>query len=199
MNFRLFCAQDGYQIAKWMTDPVYFNFFRGNSMIPTLEECASYPAWSGNIVMMLEGADESGGSHVCGMAIGYHANWRAGTVKAGVLIDKSCQKSKLGRDAMMKWAQFLFTRGFRKVAVEFVDEWLVEPLKKIGFFEESRHYQECKDQFGEEIDEIRMSCFSDGRQPSKERIEGKEVDTPPWVAEKAAAGNQSTTPDTPAH
>ena len=114
MRLRLWSMADGQLIQKWMSDPAYFSFFRGNSLIPTAEDCANYPAWSGNMVMMLEGL-HGDGFVTYGMAIGYHANWRNGTIKAGILLDKSIQGSGFGYDAISFWTKFLFGRGFRKV------------------------------------------------------------------------------------
>lgn len=156
MNLRLFTASDGHLIARWMADPAYSNFFRHTSIVPTLEDCAGYPNWTQNLVMMAEIDGET-----IGMVTAYHADNRNRSVKAGCLLDKRYHKRGLGHDVHTLWIQHLFNQcNFRKVVVECTDEYLVEAYKGVGFQEEGRYREECFLN-GKWADEIRLGCFRD--------------------------------------
>lgn len=166
IRLRLFSAQkgDGALIAEWITDPDYITFFRNNSVLPTFEECCAYPAWSQNLVMMVDYEGQT-----IGMVNGYHANYRNSTVHAGAILDKRFHGLGLGHTAQVAWINCLFQRHrFRKVIVDNIHEHFTEPYLKIGFFEEGRHKAEAWVN-GEWRDEIRMACFVDGFKPHGEK------------------------------
>jgi|YelNatPaOPRAMG01_1025707.scaffolds.fasta_scaffold38887_2 RimJ/RimL family protein N-acetyltransferase len=157
VKLRLFTASDAIYIAKWIIDEDYLTFFRYTSILPTLEECANYPAWSQNIVMMV--MDEN--NNTIGMVNAYHVNYRNQTCKAGILIDKSVQAKGYGHAAYAKWINFLFDKmNFRKVIAEIVDEKWIEPLQKCGFEIEGKHLRECKLN-GAYLDEYRLAVFKE--------------------------------------
>lgn len=160
LQLRLFSHLDGVLVSHWVTSPEYEVFFRNNAILPTREECANYPNWSQNIVIMIDNVEGNQGTTI-GMAIAYHVNYRNRSAKAGLLLDKEFQKKGHGHNAQFLWLNFLFNRlGFRKVIVENVDEYLTKPYLEAGFFIEGRHLKESLVN-GEYVDEIRMACFND--------------------------------------
>lgn len=158
INLRLFMGNiDGPRIAQWIMDHDYATFFRNNSILPTYEECAAYPTWSQNLVMMVDDIKHQ----TIGMVIGYQSSYRNRTIKAGALIDKHIQGAGFGHAAQCTWIEFLFKRlGFRKVIVENIEERFTEPYFKVGFQLEGRHKAEAMVD-GVWTDEIRMACFQE--------------------------------------
>jgi RimJ/RimL family protein N-acetyltransferase len=123
------------------------------SVIPTIEECANYPAWTQNVIMMVLLDGEP-----IGMATAYYINYRNKTVRLGMLIDKAFQGNGCGHSAMSQWIDRWFKNGFRKISVDNIDEHFTEPYLKVGFFVEGRFAKQCL-VGGEYKDEIVMSCF----------------------------------------
>jgi len=162
LKLRLFIGQiDGPRIASWIADPEYATFFRNNAVLPSYEECFNYPAWSQNIVMMVE--DEKGDT--VGMVCGYGLNYRNRSIKSGIIIDKRFQNQKYGHAAHDIWFRYLFERlAFRKIIVENVDEVYTDPYYKVGFQLVGRLKAHCKVK-GEYCDEILMECFDDDYKP----------------------------------
>lgn len=148
---------DGPLIADWVLDDAYATFFRSCVFLPSFEDCMNYPAWSQNMVMMVEADGKT-----VGMVTGYHANFRSRTIKSGLLIDKRFQNSGYGYDAHVMWIDHLFNRrGIRKVVVEIVEPHLIGACTRMGFQEEGRYIKEAEIK-GEYVDEIRLACFKEG-------------------------------------
>jgi RimJ/RimL family protein N-acetyltransferase len=119
----------------------------------------NYPAWSQNIIMMLE-ANDGQQSYTIGMVSAYHCNYRNMVVKAGILIDKQVRNQQTSSRCMEMWVEYLFNHcNFRKVVCEIIEDRLAQPLLDRGFVEEGRYRQEvCVDR--NYTDEIRLACLS---------------------------------------
>ena len=153
VKFRLFHREDGPIISEWATDLDYAFFFRRSLLIPSLDDCVNYPAWSQNIIMMVE---DSSGS-VIGLVNGYHADFKNKVICAGIILDKKVHKKGFAHNAYLGWANYLIDRyGFRKVVAEIVDPVFVEPLKNVGFFLEGTFKDECFIA-GRLVDEYRLA------------------------------------------
>lgn len=157
MKLRHFLSHiDGPLIADWVLDDAYATFFRSCVFLPSFEDCMNYPAWSQNMVMMVEADGKT-----VGMVTGYHANFRSRTIKSAGLIDKRYRRCGHAYNAQVKWIDHLFNRrGMRKVIVEIVDKNLIQPFNEMGFKEEGRYLDEAEIN-GEFVDEIRMGCFKE--------------------------------------
>jgi RimJ/RimL family protein N-acetyltransferase len=144
---------DWHPISKWVSDPDYAHFFQSMGVIPTMEECKRYPQWTGNSVMMV--AFNAG---AIGMVSMYHPSYRNGTCEFGVLIDKEYQGNDLGRKATELWMRYLFSLGFRKLIVNFIDEGLCKLSAENGFVAEGVHERECLVD-GKYVTEYRYAFF----------------------------------------
>jgi RimJ/RimL family protein N-acetyltransferase len=166
LKLRLFSQSDGIRfISKWVVDPEYATFWRNNSVLPTLEECANYPAWSQNVVMMVDAVhEEENVVMTIGMVTGYHVCHKNGYISAGIILDKDFQGHGLGHNAQTLWIDYLFKRmGFRKIIVENLKAHFTEPYLKVGFFVEGNYIRHSKDKdvLGGYNDEVRMACFAE--------------------------------------
>jgi RimJ/RimL family protein N-acetyltransferase len=156
LQLRLFNQTDALHVSQWIVDPQYETFFRNNSILPTFEECATYPAWANNLVMMVIAQDEQGQWQTIGMVNGYYSSLRNQSIHAGILLTVEAQKKGFGSDAMTMWVDYLFRRiGMRMVILELVDPTFIDPLLKRGFVEGGRIKEACKLK-GEWSDEYRM-------------------------------------------
>lgn len=127
----------------------HFNYF------PTKQDLINYPQWSQNVVFMA--MNEKG--ETIGMTTIYNWDSRSQSCKVGGILDSAYRKTGAGHAIAAKTIDFLIRNyGIRKVIVEVLDEFLVEPFKKVGFEIEGRFKDECKigDKF---YDEIRMAVF----------------------------------------
>jgi len=94
-----------------------------------------------------------------GMSTIYGWDARGQTFKVGTILDSDFKTKNYGHAVTAEVITFLIKNfSARKVIVEFVDEFLIEPFKKVGFELEGRFKNECKiaDKY---VDEIRMAVF----------------------------------------
>lgn len=167
VHFRPFTPQDGYKIAEWFFDPAYEAMFRNTLITPTLEDCANFPVWSQQMVMMVVNE----GGETVGMVTGYYLNLKAKNLHCGILLDKKFHGQKYGNSTQLAWFNFLFKqRGFRKIIVENVHMQFTEPYQRRGFEVEGVHKKECL-MNGEYVDEIRLACLAENWNGS-ESLEG---------------------------
>lgn len=96
-----------------------------------------------------------------GMVEAYGMDSRGSSIRTGVLIDKRFHNKKLGHNAQIMFADYLFKQlSVRKVIVEFVEEHLINAYEKVGFKLEGRFLKEKK--IGHQyVDELRMGCLTD--------------------------------------
>lgn len=142
-------------VEKWQE---YQKFWRRSMVLPNAEECFCYPKWSQNLVMMVE--DFLSGE-IIGMVVGYSADIRNGIIYAGFMLDTERQGQGYGTAAVLEWVSHLFDReGFRKVAVEMVDDYFIGPLLNLGFLQVGRRIKHMR--VGSEwMDELLLECHSE--------------------------------------
>lgn len=155
VKLRFFEPADHVLLEKWFFQPENAPFLRHFNYFPTKQDLINYPQWSQNVVFMA--MNEIG--ETIGMTTVYGWDSRAQSCKVGGILDSAYRKTGAGHAIAAKTIDFLIkSYGIRKVIVEVLDEFLVEPFKNVGFEIEGRFKEECKlaDKY---VDEIRMAVF----------------------------------------
>lgn len=166
VHLRLFKRDDARLISKWIVEEEYKSFYRYLQSIPTEDECADFPRWSGNLVMMVDAdvVDEKNNvlnTITIGKVIAYQCNLKMGICYAGILIEKKIHKLGFGKIASLLWMDYLFkVLEFRKVLVQYLkkDEFFIKACAH-GFSKPILLEEQCKFN-GEICDEYLMSCLS---------------------------------------
>lgn len=148
-------------LSKWMLDPDYANFFRGQLMPSTFDDCIDYQKWSGVVALMImkksEKEDEQ--DETAGMATLSKFDLRGKSVHCNAIADKKFQGNHDMRATVKITLDYCFkVLGLRKIITVFVEDRFRDFCESLGFKYEGIQF---KDSYvnGQWIDVHRMSVL----------------------------------------